>query len=177
MKHKAIVLAVIAATMHARAAHGATALEYSVHAQLPRGESMSGTVRVGDRARGPLVDALNASNAVAEAGTAGKNTVQIALGPEHTCINLSVRRSGDTVTATGTAKFPPPPPRERNRENGAQQPPPPPPNNGPGRDADATVRIIVTLDHQRLARANGDVAPARDARGPHLAWTLEKVAQ
>jgi hypothetical protein len=180
MKHKAIGVALVAAMLQVQPTHAATALEYAVHAQLPHGESVSGTLHLGDRSSGPLIDVLNASNAVAEAGAAGKNTAQVTLGPDHTCINLAVSTRGNTVTATGTANLPPPPPpppppQDDNDGNRPQQLPPP--ANGPDRGANESVRIIVTLDHQHLARAHGDVSPANGGHGPHVEWTLEKVGQ
>ncbi len=171
MKHKAIVLAVIAATMSAQTAHAATAPEYSVHAQLPRGESMSAIVHVGDRARGPLLDVLNASNAVAQAGAAGKNTAQVALGPEHTCVILSVVTQGNTVTASGKANLPPPPPPRQERGPGGA---PPPPERGADDAPNANVHIVVTLDGRQLRSARGNVSPTNGGRG-HLEWALERV--
>ena len=176
---KVIGIALIAATLSARPATAATALEYAVHAQLPQGQSIAATVRIEPgqkpvtsakgRDAGPVLEAFTTAQRVAQAAISGERTVQVMVGPGRTCVDLSISRNGDTVTAQGNVELPPPPPSQQDRGPGGAPPPP--------RDASIVIRVTATIAHQTLASAHGEMSPANDARGPRMSWTLEKVGE
>jgi hypothetical protein len=181
VKHKAIIAALVAATLQTTHASAATALEYKVHATLPHGENISATVSMEGRRPevqgasgrdvGPVMDAVNTATTIARAAASGKRSVQVAIGPGHNCIDVSISLNGNTVTATGTMDAPPPPPRDEQQGQRNDGPPPPPRDH-----AKLTIRIVETLENQQLIAARGNIAP-EDNRGPHFEWTLEKVGQ
>ena len=183
MKHKAIIAAILAATLQTGFASAATALEYKVHATMPQGESISATVSMqghrpevsgaSGREIGPVMDVVNMATTIAKAAASGKRTTQVAIGPGHNCVDVTISQNGNTVTATGTMDAPPPPPRDGNgppQQREGNGPPPPP------HDGKLNIRITETLENQQLISARGNVAPEND-RGPHFEWTLEKVGQ
>lgn len=175
---KVIGIALIAATLSARPATAATALEYAVHAQLPQGQSIAATVRIEPgqkpvtsakgRDTGPVLEAFTTAQRVAQAAISGERTVQVMVGPSRTCVELSISRNGDTVTAQGNVEMPPPPRPQEDRGPGGAPPP---------RDATIVIRVTATIAHQSLASAHGEMSPANDARGPRMSWTLEKVGE
>lgn len=188
MKHMAILAAMIAAIIPTSHAFAATSLEYKVHAILPRGENISATVSMrghrpdvsgaSGRDVGAVMDVVNIATTIAKAAASGKHGAQVAIGPAHGCVDVTITQSGNTVTATGTMDLPPPPPRDENGPPRDQNGPPrnePPP---PGQNKKATILVVEVLDQQhQLVNARGKVQPENNARAPHFEWTLEKIGE
>ena len=189
------------------------AVTYALHANLPRDGAVSATIHIAstrensaqiavnggapvrvslnnpgrpDRTVAPVLDFMVEANAVAQAALQSKSSVQIMLGPNRTCVALSLQRHGGTVTAVGTAELPPPPDRGQSQggppQGGPPQGGPPqggPPQGGPpqGGSHSVRVRIVATLEGQQLINARGAITPIGDPRGPSVSWTLTKTGE
>lgn len=97
----------------------------------------------------PILEALDATNAVAQTALAGGDHVDIPAGPRgESTAHLSIATNGDRVVAMGSADF-----------------------DGPRGPLGMSVVIRITLRNGRVIDSTGSVIP-KSGRGPAGCWKL-----